>query len=427
LLPVFEKPLVKGETMRLLFIGHYFQPEPIFMGLPFVKELARRGHEVEVLTGFPNYPGGKIYDGYRVRMLQRETLDGVPINRVPLYPSHDNSSIKRMMCYTSFAMSASTIGTWAVKSADVAYVDQGPITVGLPACVLKLLKGIPFVLHIHDLWPDSLLSTGMCNNRLVLKMVNAFCNFVYKRAAKIIVITPGMKQRLIERRVPESKIEMIYNWCDDSQIFRAEPDEELAKSLSMAARFNVVFAGNMGKAQALEPVLYAAKIVGQSQPAVQFVFIGDGVDVERLKQKVPGLGLKNVLFLARRPLSEIGAILNLADVLFVHLKKDPLFEITIPSKTQAYMAAGRPVLIGVPGDATDLVMKANAGLPCEPENPQSIAEAVLKFHAMPRSELQTMGYNGKRFYDQQLAFKIAVDKLENIFQGVARSAGRLRS
>ena len=199
--------------------------------MPFAKELVRRGHEVEVLTGFPNYPGGKIYDGYRVRMLQREILDGIPINRVPLYPSHDNSSIKRMVCYTSFALSASTIGAWAVKPADVAYVSQGPITVGLPACVLKLLKGIPFVLHIQDLWPDSLLSTGMFNNKLGLKMVNGWCNFVYKRAAKIVTITPGMKQRLIERGVPENKIDVIYNWCDDSQICRAEPNEELAKSL----------------------------------------------------------------------------------------------------------------------------------------------------------------------------------------------------
>ena len=407
--------------MRILFISHYFQPEPnFFFCLPFAKELARRGHEVEVLTGFPNYPGGKIYDGYRVRMLQRETLDGIAVNRVPLYPSHDNSSIKRMLCYTSFAMSASTIGVWATKPADVAYVPQGPITVGMPACVLKLLKGIPSVLHIQDLWPDSLLSTGMFNNKFGLKMVNGWCNFVYKRTAKIVTNTPGMKQRLIERGVPEDKIEVIYNWCDDSQICHAEPNEELAKSLGMAGRFNIVFAGNMGKAQAIAPVLNAAKIVAATNPKVQFVFIGGGVDVESLKQKADDLELKNVLFLARRPVSEIGAILSLADVLFVHLKKDPLFEITIPSKTQAYLAAGRPVLIGVPGDAASLVAKANAGLPCEPENPQSIAEAVCKFYAMTQSELDAMGQNGKRFYEQQLAFKIAATHFENIFNSVAK-------
>lgn len=318
--------------MRILFISHGFQPEPnVFVGLPFAKELVRRGHAVEVLTDFPNYPGGKIYPGYKMRPLMRETMEGIPVIRVPLYPSHDESPFKRMLCYTSFALSASTIGTWAVRPADVAYVVQGPITVGLPACILKLLKGIPFVFHIHDLWPDSLLSTGMFNNKLVLKLVDGWCNFVYQRAAKIVTITPGMKQRLIERGVSEDKIEVIYNWCDDSLICRAEPNEELAKTLGMSGRFNIVFAGNMGKAQ-------------------------------------------------------------------------------------AYMAAGRPILIGVPGDATDLVVKANAGLPCEPENPQSIAETVLKFYSLPHAQLDAMGQNGKAFYDKHLCFSIAAEKFERIFQ-----------
>ncbi|MFA5864698.1 MAG: glycosyltransferase family 4 protein [Phycisphaerae bacterium] len=407
--------------MRILFLSHFFQPEPnFFMCLPFAKELARRGHTVEVLTGFPNYPGGKIYPGYRIKVLQREILEGIPINRVPLYPSHDNSSIKRMLCYTSFAISASTIGVAAVKTADVVYVDQGPITVGLPACVLKSLKGIPFVLHVHDLWPDSLFSTGMLNNTISLKIVSGWCNFVYKRATKIVAITPGMKQRLIERGVPKDKIEVILNWCDDLQICHTEPNGDLAGTLGMAGRFNIVFAGNMGRAQALSPVLDAAKIVGERQSIVQFVFIGGGVEVDALKQKAVDLGLKNVLFLPRRPVSEIGTILSLADVLFVHLKNDPLFAITIPSKTQAYMAAGRPVLIGVQGDAADLITKANAGLPCEPEDPQSIAQAVLKLQSLPRAQLDAMGRNGKAFYDEQLSFSLAVDKFEKIFKTIAQ-------
>jgi glycosyltransferase involved in cell wall biosynthesis len=302
------------------------------------------------------------------------------------------------------------IGPWVTNKADVAYVMQGPMTLGLPALMLKLFRRIPFVIHIQDLWPESLFSTGMFNSKWGLKMLDAWCNFVYWHAAKIVTITPGMKKRLIEKGVPEHKIEVIYNWCD----------EELAKSLSMAGRFNIVFAGNMGKAQALEPVLDAAKIVGDKQPAVQFVFIGSGVAVESLKQKAADLKLKNILFLARRPTNQIGEILTLSDVLLVHLKKDPLFEITIPSKTQAYMAAGRPILIGVPGDAADLVMRAKAGLPCEPENPQSIVDAVCQLYAMPRPELEAMGQNGKRFYQQQLSFELAVSRLEETFAQAAK-------
>lgn len=407
--------------MRILFVSHFFQPEPnFFMCLPFAKELVRRGHEVEVLTGFPNYPSGKVYDGYRIGFLKREALEGIPICRVPLYPSHDNSSIRRTLCYLSWALSASTIGPFAIQDADVAYALQGPITVGNAATVLQLFRKIPFVLHVQDLWPDSLASTGMFNSKFGLKILNGMCNSVYKQAGKIVVIAPGMKERLMERGVPEEKIEIIYNWCDDAQICRVDSNNELATSLSVAGRFNIVFAGNMGKAQALEAVLDAAKIVASSNPQVQFVFIGSGVDVESLKAKVAHMQLQNILFLPRQPISEIGAILRIADVLLVHLRDDPLFRITIPGKTQAYMAAGRPVLIGVPGDAADLVLRADAGLACEPENPVDIARAVLQLSKMPKTALEQMGRNGNQFYESQLSFSIAVDKFEEVFEEAVR-------
>ncbi|HSV26268.1 MAG TPA: glycosyltransferase family 4 protein [Sedimentisphaerales bacterium] len=406
--------------MRILFITHYFQPEPnFFSGLPFAKELIRRGHEVQVLTGFPNYPGGRIYPGYKVRMLQRETLEGVPVMRVPVYPSHDRSSARRMLCYTSFGLSAATIGPWIVKDADVAYVSQGPVTVGLPACALRLLRRIPFVLHIQDLWPDTLESTGMFNSRTGMSLVHAACRFMYRRAGKIVVIAPGMKCRLIDRGVPEKKIELIYNWCDDALICRNPRDEKLAGDLGMTGRFNIVFAGNMGKAQALDPVLDAAAIVAQQAPEVQFIFIGSGVDTDDLKARSVKMGLNNVLFIPRRPISEIGSMLDLADVLLVHLRNDPLFRITIPSKIQAYMAAGRPILIAVPGDASDLVQKAGAGITCEPENAADIAAQVLKLAAMPRSELEQMGRRGAQYYNHELSFAVAVSRLEQVFSQAA--------
>ncbi len=400
--------------MRILYLTHNFQPEPMFWALPLAKEFVRQGHSVQVLTGFPNYPGGKIYDGYRVRMLQREVLDGVDVVRVPLYPSHDNSSLKRILCYATLGISASIIGLWSIKKADVAYVMQGPMTLGLPAMVFKLFKRMPYVIHVQDLWPDSLLAGGMFNSSIGLKMLNVWCNWVYKHAARIITITPGMKQRLIERGVPETKIEVVYNWCDAAQVCPSQKNDELEKSLKMAGRFNVIFAGNMGRAQALESVLDAAKIVADQKPEIQFVFIGSGVCVDGLKQKAADMGLTNVLFLSRLPVSEIGEILNLADVLFVHLKKDSLFEITIPSKIQSYLAAGRPVLIGVSGDAASLVRQANAGLSCEPENTDSIAETVLTLYAMPKDDRERMGENGKQFYEKHLSFGIASTRIEEI-------------
>lgn len=395
------------------------------MGLPFAKALVELGHEIEVLTGFPNYPGGEVYEGYHIRPLERETVSGIPVIRVPIYPSHDNSVVRRIATYTSFAISASLIGPWVVKAADVVHVEQGPATVGLPGCVLRLLRRIPFVYTVQDLWPDSLPSTGMFSNLLGLWTVGKWCEFVYKCSGKIVAITPGFKKRLCERGVPEDKIEVIYEWCDDSQIAHVQKNQQLAHVLGMEGRFNIVFAGNMGKAQALGAVLEAAKMLAADSPYVQFVFIGSGVEVGGLKQKATDMNLKNVLFLKRRPISEIGTVLSLGDVLLVHLKNDPLFSITIPSKTQAYMAAGRPILIGVKGDAADLVTKAKAGLVCEPENPNSIAEAIRRFLAMSQVERDAMGANGRRFYEQQLSSTIGIKRFERIFESLAKSSSPL--
>lgn len=403
--------------MRILFLTHYFQPEPnFFMGLPFAKELVRRGHQVQVLTGFPNYPGGKIYEGYKVKLFQKENMDGIPVVRLPLYPSHDRSSFKRVLCYSTLSLSQSMIAPFVIKSADVAYVIQGPATIGLPATVLKWLRGIPFVYNIQDLWPDSLLSTEMFNSNIGLKILHGWCNFVYRRAAKIAVIAPGMKKKLIERGVPADKIEVIYNWCDGQLICREDRDENLARQLGFAGKFNVVFAGNMGKAQALETVIEAAGLLKPYFPDIQFVFIGGGVDVDKLKSLSQKKELNNVLFLPRRPVSEIGPVLRLADVLLVHLRKDPLFSITIPSKTQAYLAIGRPLLMAVEGDASELVNRAQAGLSCEPENPRAITTAVKQLYDMTPSQRQQLGENGQSLYDRELSFSVAVARYEQLFK-----------
>ena len=406
--------------MRLLFIGHYFQPEPnFFYGLPFAKELVRRGHEVQVITGFPNYPGGKIYAGYKIKPLQKEVMDGVPVYRFPLYPSHDSSAFGRMLCYSSLALSQGLMAPFVIKPADVAYVDQGPATMGFPATILKWLRRIPFVLIVQDLWPDSVTSSGMFESKIGEKILHGWSNFVHRRASKLVIIAPGMKKVLMERGVPEEKIELIYNWCDNSLISRVGPDKNLIDQLGFTGKFNVVYGGNMGKAQSLGAVIEAASLLQNDYPLIQFVFIGSGVDVEYLKSMVANKKLTNVLFLPHKPVSQIGPILRQADVLLVHLRKDPLFAITIPSKTQAYLALGKPVLIAVEGDAADLVTKAEAGFACNPEDPKMLAQTVIRFYQMSPQQREQMGKNGAAFYDKELAFNVAVDKYLNVFQSVA--------
>jgi colanic acid biosynthesis glycosyl transferase WcaI len=408
--------------MRVLLITQWFNPEPTFKGLAFARELKRLGHEVEVLTGFPNYPGGKIYQGYRVRACQEEIIDGIRILRVALYPSHDNSAIRRVCNYLSFAFSAAVIGAFKVKKPDVIYVYHPPATIGLPALFIRTLYRRPFVLDIQDLWPDTLAATGMFANKAAYWLVSKWCNFLYRKAARIVVLSPGFRGILKARGVPESKIDVVYNWCDEDQIIPADRDESLALDLGMAGRFNVVFAGNIGKAQALDAVIEAAANIETPYPDIQFIFVGDGIDVERLKDRTKNKGLANVKFLGRYPITQISKILSLSDVLLVHLKDTPLFSITIPSKTQAYMYVGRPILMATCGDAADLVARAKAGISCDPENADKIANSIKYLHDLPRPELEAMGINGRRFYDRELSLAKGAQLFEKAFRRVSETS-----
>lgn len=404
--------------MRILILTQWFAPEPIFKGLPFAKELQRRGHEVEVLTGIPNYPDGKIYKGYKIRLFQREYLEGIPVIRVPLYISHDSSAIKRVLNYGSFAVSAAFLGVAMVKPADVMYVYHPPATIGLPAIAISMIRKIPIVYDIQDLWPDTLSATGMLNNKKALSLVDSWCKFVYRKAARIVVLSPGFKEKLVERGVPEEKIEVIYNWSEEDQKTLTSEDSEISKVFGDGEKFNVLFAGTMGKAHALDAVLDAAKLLATEYSNIQFVFIGGGVDEGRLKVRAEKFS--NVKFLPRRPMTEIGRVLAAADVLLVHLKNDPLFKITIPSKTQAYLAAGKPILMGVEGDAADLVQMIKAGATCLPENAESIADAVINLYSLPPEQRAAMGTRGKEFYYRELSLKAGADRFERVFNEVVR-------
>lgn len=408
--------------MRILLLSQWFAPEPIFKGLPFAKALKARGHDVQVLTGFPNYPEGKLYPGYRVRPLQRETMEGIPVIRVPLYPSHDASALRRAANYASFALSAAAIGGFAVDPADVMYVYHPPATVALPAMAIGRMRGIPFVYDIQDLWPDTLAATGMMGGGSLLKAVDRWCRWTYGAASRIVVLSPGFKAKLVERGVPPGKIDVIYNWSDESRAAGGPRDEALATDLGFSGRFNVVFAGTMGKAQALDAVLDAAGKVAAKRPGIRFVFVGGGIEVERLRQAAREKRLSNVAFHPRRPFSEIGGVLRLADALLVHLKDDPLFRITIPSKIQSYLFMGRPVLAAVQGDAADLVRAAGAGLCCAPEDSDAIAERAVELFDMPRERREEMGRNGREYYRRELSMAVGVGRFEETFRAARRGA-----
>lgn len=402
--------------MKILLLTQWFDPEPTFKGLAFAKELKRQGHDVQVLTGFPNYPGGKIYDGYKLKLYQREEVDGISILRVALYPNHDSSALKRIFNYISFAFMAILFGIFATRKADVIYAYHPPLTVGIAAIFIKLFRRTPIIYDIQDMWPDTLKATGMLNNNKILNLIGSVCNLVYRFVDHIVVLCPGFKQLLIERGVPKEKINVIYNWCDEQGLTQAKP-AKLEYQQLMQNKFNIVFAGNMGKAQALDTILEVAKQL-KNIPDIQFVFVGGGTETERLKQRSIIENISNAVFIPQMPMAEVGGVLKLSDLLLVHLKKDPLFEITVPSKTQAYMAMGKPVLMAVTGDAAELVQKAECGGIAISEDEASLEYAILKIYYLPIRERLQMGINAQTFYIKELSLESGVKQFVSIFEKV---------
>ena len=405
--------------MRILMLTQWFDPEPTFKGLLFASALRAQGHDVQVLTGFPNYPDGHLYPGYHQRPYMRESMDGVTVHRVPLYPSHDASPLPRVANYLSFAASA-TAASLFVRRPDVVYLYHPPATAGAAALTLKYLRGVPFVVDVQDLWPDTLRATGMIDNGVTLRFVGWGMRAIYSAAGHVIVLSSGFRQA-IATTVGHRKVSVVPNWADESQMVMGDPDQPGVRdgdsSISNEV-FTVLFAGTMGPAQGLETVLQAASQLRTER--VQFALVGAGIDADRLQKAAEERGLDNVAFLPRRPVSAMSPLLAAADALLVHLRCDPLFEITIPSKTQAYLMAGRPILMGVQGDAADLVRAAGAGVVFEPENASALADAVRHLRAMGPEQRRELGRSGVRYYRDNLSLSVGSRAIGEVLSKVAR-------
>lgn len=413
--------------MRILLLTQLFHPEPnLLKGLEFAKALLAKGHEVIVLTGFPNYPQGKIYPGYKLKIKQVETIEGVRIVRVPFYLDHTRSGIRRALSYISAAV-VLTIAAILLKSKpDLVHVYQGPSTLAFPAMVMRWIKGVPYVLDVQDIWPESVIDSGMLSFPGFRRILDAWCSMTYKQAVRIIALSEGYKHLMVERGVPREKVAVIYNWCDTRQE-RAMTTPTTGDPFGLQGRFNVVYAGNMGTLQGLEVVLRAAALTQRDHGQIRFVLVGDGITLNKLKQLAESEDLDNILFLGRLPVEELTYVLSQASALLIHLKDTPLSRVGIPSKTQASLLAGRPILIGVNGEASDLVKKANAGFAFYPEDGRSLANFAVQLQALSTFELQQLGNNGKKFYFENLSFERGVNQMASVFSsavGAGSSTGR---
>jgi colanic acid biosynthesis glycosyl transferase WcaI len=406
-------------STRILLLTQWFEPEPALKGLSFARGLRERGFEVEVLTGFPNFPTGTLYDGYTLKFHERTVVEGIPVHRAYLYPSHDRSPVRRSLNYLSFGAFATIVGMLKLTRPDVIYAYHPPASVGWAGALLARFFDAPLVLDVQDLWPDTVASSGMMSGGVMMSILGAACRLEYESADHIVALSAGMAALLADRGADPRRTSVIHNWAVESRL-DAAPDakNQRAASDSLSGRFSVLFAGQMGEAQGLDVVLDAAEL----SPSITWVFLGGGSARGRLEQSARDRKLANVRFVDRVPMESVGAWLAAAGALLVNLSADPLYAASIPSKLQAYLRAGRPVLIAARGDAADMVLAARAGVACPPGDPRALADAAERLASMTPAERATLSANGTKYYMDHLSFAVGADKFAALFRDLA--AGR---
>jgi colanic acid biosynthesis glycosyl transferase WcaI len=401
---------------RVLFLTQWFEPEPVMKGIDFVRGLVDQGLEVEVATGVPNYPTGRVAQGYALKPYQTEVMQGVTLHRLWLWPSHDASSLGRIANYLSFFLSALIFCVLRGRRYDAIHVYHPPITVGLAAALAGMITRRPFLLEVQDLWPDSVAASGMAGTGRMARMLAPLCRFVYRRAAHVFGQSNGMTARLVERGVPVDRASTVVNWADEAL---ARPGGNYpVETLGFEGRFNLVYGGNLGRVQGLETLVLAAEKAGQSVPGLQLTLIGEGMERDRLSALIEQTGARHVQLKPGVPQNQIGDVFAAADVLVLHLIDDPLFEITIPSKTQFYMAMGRPILIGVRGEAARMVTDADAGLAVPPGATDAVAEAMIAMARMSPAERSAMGRRAQAAYAQHYARERALRRIADLIRSV---------
>ena len=391
--------------MHILVITQYFWPENFRIN-DLVAELVERSHHVTVLTGIPNYPDGNVFEEFSSEQDRFFNYKGADIIRVPMV-ARGQGNFRLMLNYLSFAISASLVGAWRLRGRkfDIIFTFQGsPVTVGLPAVLMRSIKRAPSAIWVLDLWPESLEAVGAVRNRLLLKIVSKLVKFIYTRCDLILAQSKSFIpqiQKYVCTRVP---VRYFPSWAElIFDVANAVPSKVVPFQVD---RFNVMFAGNIGDAQDFPSILGAAELL-KKFPHIRWLVVGDGRVASWVANEVKRRNLQeSLLLLGRHPLEQMPSFFKHADVLLVSLKDHPIFSMTIPGKLQSYLAAGIPVVAMLNGEGSDVVKNSGCGLACAAGDEFGLADAVLRLSKMGVEERQALGRNGlsmsKREFNRQL-------------------------
>ena len=409
--------------MRILIITQYFWPES-FKVNDLALGLRARGHVVEVLTGMPNYPAGRYFDGYRPTAPLEEDYHGIPVHRVPIVPRGNGRAIRLMLNYASYAVLASLrVLVLRRNRWDVAFVfGLSPVTLILPAVVLRGFGSVPFVVWVQDLWPESATASGLIRSPALVELIRRLSRWLYTRADLLLGSSQGFLPRLKALGARPERLGYLPNWAED--LFE-EPGKSSAVREPWEGGFPIVFAGNLGRVQGLETVLEAATLL-RDEPAVRRVLVGDGSLLPWLREEIAHRQLSDRVFLVgRRPLSDMPGLFAKAGALLVSLAPDEVISLTIPSKLQTYLAAGRPVLGSIDGEASRVIVEAEAGLTSPAGDANGLAVNARRMLRMPVEERDRLGESGRRYCRAHFSRDACLRGVESALARVAaRDAGQ---
>jgi len=397
--------------MKILVVSQYFWPEDFLIN-DFVLGLCARNHEVEILTGLPNYPSGHFFSGYGYSGPYREDYHGIPVWRSPLIPRGNSSGLQLVINYFSFAFLACVRGFLSCyRPFDIILFFQlSPIMVSIPARMMKRLTGAKMFCWVQDLWPESLAATGSVRSESMLNWAGKLTQWTYRGCDRILIQSEAFRDSVLKYGAELNKIRYFPN-CAENIFLPIDVTTEAPERDLMPEGFRVMFAGNIGISQDFETILAAASLTG-SRSGIQWVIVGDGRYRPWVEREIQSRALTNVHLLGRYSKEKMPVFFSLADVMLVSLKREPIFSLTVPSKIQAYLACGKPILASLDGEGARIIQEAQAGLTVPAETPHELAEAVLQMAALDPKLLQAMGRNARKYYETHFSRTHLLDQFE---------------
>jgi glycosyltransferase involved in cell wall biosynthesis len=396
--------------MKILFVSQYFYPET-FKGNDIVFDFVKRGHEVTVLTGKPNYPEGHFYNGYGFLKKSSETIQGAKIIRTPIYPRKNGKSIHLILNYISFVFFSYFTCLFRIKGKyDLIFVQQlSPVTMAFPGIWLKKKFKIPMYLWVLDLWPESVLAASEFKNSTIIGFIENIVKKIYDQSDVILISSKYFEKSIIEKSKDKKK-EILYlpNWAED--IFLNSDIENTTPLPNLPQGFNIMFAGNIGESQDFETIIKAAELTLIHN--INWIIVGEGRKLDWIKEQISLRKLENVILLGRYPIEIMPLLFKKADAMLVSLKDEPVFSLTVPAKIQAYMASSKIILGSLNGEGNAIINESGCGLAVNAGNPKLLSDKAIYFKNLSQNQINEMQMKSYQYYQDNFSMKILFDKLE---------------